>query len=421
MNQRQIISILFADVKGYSGVDNDALFAKLKAHNVDFQRRFLNDSNHFLCNTWGDAFFICSYDPLDLADIALNLRDYYRNSNWQRMGFQDQLSIRIGLHTDTVVVIIEDGIPKDLVGINVNAAARIEPVVEKNEAYCSDTFFKHLSNDPNSNFEGIHLGHLELAKQFGTMDMYKLVRNYESVESQSFQPSPTIKLPDTDSLVLLSIDEKLQILPSQKIQFGDLLKLELAPDGPNGVAFLTDLKNRWIRDNISVAFGTSALIGHVKSVTQTVMAGKGIWEVEIEPKESRYGTLNEVSTSGLSADKIAELRARRILLNEKLPAYNINDQMLDTFIKGYDNPIEVSESPFIELYAQIGNNPQQFLASARLTAVLWLHLSGTVEHILHFDLEIAGSEIKVDFKGQRANRYVGEDPFIIEVKGTCDL
>ena len=74
MNKDQTVSILFSDLKGFSKIKDDNLKAKLVQNLTDVKNHILNQDNNFFCNTWGDAFFICSYNPLDLAEIALKMK-----------------------------------------------------------------------------------------------------------------------------------------------------------------------------------------------------------------------------------------------------------------------------------------------------------------------------------------------------------
>jgi hypothetical protein len=73
---------------------------------------------------------------------------------------------------------------------------------------------------------------------------------------------------------------------------------------------------------IAVAFGMTALWARVVSVKQVVERGGEVWELELQPDENanrRSNVLTEHSFNNYSPDYIAELRARRILLDEKLP------------------------------------------------------------------------------------------------------
>ena len=96
----QIISILFGDIAGYSRLNDDSLYMKVNRLIQDFFLRSLTAENHFFKKTWGDGILICSYDPSDLLEIALDLRDLFRNKNWKRAGFPTRLQIRIGIHAE---------------------------------------------------------------------------------------------------------------------------------------------------------------------------------------------------------------------------------------------------------------------------------------------------------------------------------
>jgi len=86
MNQEIIASVLFADVKGYSKLKNDRDKAKLLTSiRRVVKKHILSAENHFFTNTWGDGFIICSYRPVDAAEIALRMRDTVRTTDWQSL------------------------------------------------------------------------------------------------------------------------------------------------------------------------------------------------------------------------------------------------------------------------------------------------------------------------------------------------
>jgi len=191
--RRQIVSMLFSDVKDYSKIKDDKLYVQLSSEFYEkFKRQHLNEGNHFFSKTWGDAFFICSYDPVDLAEIALNMRDEFKNENWRRKGFGEDLSVRIGVHAELANILLADnGNVKDVVGKNVNSTARIEPIVDPNHVFCSETFYRHLSNEELVRLKGVPLGKRKLAKNFGEIVLYKLLRDYEETESADVSAKPS--------------------------------------------------------------------------------------------------------------------------------------------------------------------------------------------------------------------------------------
>jgi len=204
--KKQIISILFADIKGFSEIKNDKLYSILNSQINNLLDVILTKQNCFFKNTWGDAFFICSHDPIDLVEIAFSLRDFFRNTNWIAKGFPKMLTIRIAVHTEKVIVKYEKGEIKNVIGTNVNSAARIEPMVSPNDIWASN-IFRQLAIDEVSNFEFVDLGIRDLAKEYGKMHLFKVIRDYEQKESNETNtehikeiniPIPKIKKKATD-------------------------------------------------------------------------------------------------------------------------------------------------------------------------------------------------------------------------------
>ena len=107
---------------------------------------------------------------------------------------------------------------------------------------------------------------------------------------------------------------------------------------------------------------------------------------------------------GIPPDEIAKIRARRILLDEKLEDANpvlgqsnvFNQAMSEVYIRGmssssHEPRLQVTESPIPQLYRQFGQTPERFKKFARLTSILYLKLSNTIENVLQLDLELLGT------------------------------
>lgn len=198
--RREVVAILFSDIKGYSRIDDDTLLSKLKANVNDFWKRTLTVSNHNYYNSWGDAFLICSYDPIDLSEIALRLRDEFRNTQWRHLGFDEELAVRIGLHVDSFNLIYEGEKIIDIFGQAVNKAARIEPIVDPNKIFCSKFCYDLLNQETLLKYRFEKLGKRQLAKGWGAMELYELIRDTDSisapVKDATVKPkSRTIKIP----------------------------------------------------------------------------------------------------------------------------------------------------------------------------------------------------------------------------------
>jgi len=182
MVNERIVSMLFSDLKGYSKIKSDEIKTKLvNFTRTDILNQLLNSTNHIYQNTWGDAFFICSDNPVVLAEIALQIRDKIKNKDWMKFGLNEAVAIRIALHAQTAQVIVgPDGTVSNVVGKGVDKTARIEPITEPNEVFCSDVFYKFLINESPQNIRGIAIGRRPLAKNFGDMDLFRLVWTSET-------------------------------------------------------------------------------------------------------------------------------------------------------------------------------------------------------------------------------------------------
>lgn len=185
--------------------------------------------------------------------------------------------------------------------------------------------------------------------------------------------------------------------------------------------------NRLSREQrVAIAYGTTAVEAQIEKVIRSRTDGieEGSILARVEPDQHGYGM--EFSYNGHSAEQIAELRARRILLNELTPSSGrgfpreVLDTVFDTFISG-QGFVTIPESPLPRLRHAFPDD-DSFLDAARLMAVLCLRLSGVVEHVLKLDLTLLHStRLRVSFEGQRHQRFTNVPPYVIKVDGECDL
>ena len=227
------------------------------------------------------------------------------------------------------------------------------------------------------------------------------------------------------------------LVRSQRVETGEVgpifgkpgkITLELLPDDAKTSAALSSLGKAG-NNKVSVAYGSTAHMGTVMDLRQVVDEGREVWVVMLQPDNKAYGgSISEIAFEGYSPDDIAELRARRILLDEEPPKHGrssrdrINKSMLESLVEGMQMPIQVTKSPFPDLFKTLGDDPDFFLAASRLFGVLWLKLSGVVEHILKLDLSLDNATaLHIDFRGQRQRVYQNTEPTIISVEGQCNL
>ena len=131
----------------------------------------------------------------------------------------------------------------------------------------------------------------------------------------------------------------------------------------------------------------------------------------------------EVALGGTSADKLAEMRARRLLLNENpyVETKDINAITRELFISGQGTMLRVQRSPFPELYKQYGSSPTQFLGIAWVHAAVQLRLSACVAEVIELQLTLSNTSLSVFFRGTRKKQYRDSPPYEIRVQGICSL
>ena len=247
---------------------------------------------------------------------------------------------------------------------------------------------------------------------------------------------------DTAEYVLLvSEDGKSYFIPIQNARWDSTeISLELLPESPEGTAFLRTLRrhinNAFARDaHIALAFREDAAWVKPQEIVETASSSQIVWKTVFNEERHRQNDdlFGEMTFGSFSPDKMAEMRARRILLDEKLgelppdfqnrtgPASLFNEVTLEMFVGG-GNGFQISASSIPSVYRSLGQTVGRFEKFARLTSVLQLKLSNTVDEILKLDLKLLNSkEVQVGFRGRRPRQYSNVEPSIIEFNGVCPL
>ena len=245
----------------------------------------------------------------------------------------------------------------------------------------------------------------------------------------------------TEYVLLMSEDGKLYFIPFQNAHWDSTeISLELLPESPEETAFFRSLRKRisevFARDIfIALALRDDAAWVKPKEVVEITSGSKIVWKVAFKEEKHKQNKdpLGEFTFGSFTPEKLAEERAKRILLNKKLPelpddfqnrtgpAGLLNEASLELFIRG-GNGFQISASPIPPLYRFAGKRQAQFEKFARLVSILYLKLSNTVEEILEFDLKLLNpNQVKIKFKGRRHKRYINKEPYEFEVDGTCQL
>ena len=288
------------------------------------------------------------------------------------------------------------------------------------------------------------VGYLDL-RSMTIEEVYKaLVRKLSGTTSQTttdFTNAAVVEEDSTEYVLLNSEDGKLYFFPVQNTRWDSTeISLELLPESPEDTAFLRSLRSHisdvFARDvHIALALREDAAWVKPQEIVETASGSQIVWKVvlNVERHRKNGNPLGEITFGSFSPDKIAEMRARRILLNEKLgelpqdfqnqtgTAGLFNEVSLEVFVRG-SNGFQISTSTIPFLYRSIGQTVGRFEKFARLISVLHLKLSNTVEEILKLDLKLLNPEqVEIKFKGRRSKRYVNVKPSIIEFDGICPL
>lgn len=228
-------------------------------------------------------------------------------------------------------------------------------------------------------------------------------------------------------LALFYLDDGMFTVPIHALEKEKALKLTLLPDSENQVIRLRSLSS--VTKHFGIAYDSTAAFVRLRTIRELIdSSGKKIeLKLEIEPLKNSFGS--EMSYSHLTPDKIAELRARRILLDEKLPKSGagglngkLNDITLESFVAGRiagGNLISVSGSPIPLLAKSMGIDSAEFVTVARLACILLLVLTGTVEHVAHLELKTTANGVDIRFEGVRMKVYANVEATRLSVTGLC--
>lgn len=184
-NIKKDYSILFADIKGFSELTpyQQKIFPNEVLGRIS-PILYSNDYNVEQANTWGDGIvaFFSSYTSA--VRCALALRDVFRTTQWHESGLPN-LKIRISLNSGEVFEVY-DPIRKikTYTGVEINRAARLEPIVLPNHVYATK-FFVARCTDPNIKF--LPLGKIPLPKGWGEEEIFVVGRaEHENLDANEF-------------------------------------------------------------------------------------------------------------------------------------------------------------------------------------------------------------------------------------------
>jgi hypothetical protein len=198
------------------------------------------------------------------------------------------------------------------------------------------------------------------------------------------------------------------------------ISLLVNPEDHRDFSFLNRLQRG---EKIIVAYTYKVAFCRIIDSILLTRQGRSQVQVKLQVEESDFLPSMEVGFSSTSADKLAELRARRLLLNEN-PASessDINAVTRELFLGGMDTQLRIERSPFPATFQAFGDNPRRFLEISWVLAVMQLKLSACVEQVEQLVLTLQDANLLVEFSGKRKKKFQNEPAYEVRIKGVCTL
>ena len=177
-NVREPRSIIFGDFAGFSRIDERRLPAFLEQVMGRIAAVLATKADEILFrNTWGDAVFVIVSTPTIAAELALELSECLVAPGLEEFMSPTEPGMRIGLHHGPVMQAFDPvtGRP-GYFGSEVTRAARLEPVTPAGKVYATQSFAAMLALTADHAFRCRYVGHVPLAKDYGTFPMHLLAR-----------------------------------------------------------------------------------------------------------------------------------------------------------------------------------------------------------------------------------------------------
>lgn len=186
--------VMFFDVKDYSKLKDSSL---KDFHNYVFKdladiiEKIDTSESSYRClykNTWGDGITLLHKDCFKIAEIGLFFRDYFsEDDNYIHYDNlrAETLRARIAIHKCRFLYAY-DPIRESpgFFGQDVVRGARIEPITDAGTVYITSEFKRELEDNIEiygmcEKYQFELIGNIELAKTFGTKEIWKLKRYRE--------------------------------------------------------------------------------------------------------------------------------------------------------------------------------------------------------------------------------------------------
>lgn len=172
----ELVAILFADVVGFSKFTEDQIPAFV-THFFGAISKLLENAQYapLQRNTWGDGLYFVFKDARSAGLVGLEICRMVSNTDWTKLGFPKNLSIRIGLHCGPVFRLTNPITGQlDFTGTHVSRAARIEPITPPGEVFASQAFAAISEAAGIKEFACDYVGQTPMAKNYGVFPTYRV-------------------------------------------------------------------------------------------------------------------------------------------------------------------------------------------------------------------------------------------------------
>jgi 8-oxo-dGTP pyrophosphatase MutT (NUDIX family)/class 3 adenylate cyclase len=175
-------NVLFGDVKGYSGLDNEQL--KTFAETIlPLAAQRIQNYKYFHVNTWGDGIIVASEEILETARIGMELRDLFENLDWNRYNLPP-LDIRLSMHHGEYFQGKDPFTAAGLLtGRSIILAARIEPITTPGRIWITEAaavMLREAERATQPHFATDEIGPIALPKGAGEERLFLLRRCKEA-------------------------------------------------------------------------------------------------------------------------------------------------------------------------------------------------------------------------------------------------
>jgi class 3 adenylate cyclase len=439
--QRTLAAIVFTDVVGYS-----ALMAANEEYTLDLLRRDFQIMKQ-LCQrfegkvlkTIGDSILMYFSSAVKavgcaqamqatLAELAANLAP------------EDVLIHRIGIHLGDVFF---NG--SDVMGDGVNLAARLQAEAQPGGICMSQTIYDVVKNPL-----GLKVTDLiprKLKNIPGSVMVYQIppIGSNPYSDRWDFRGTELESSSDESELIVYSSGQSVLLhdrffqLETYSHNADGRLIIQIPSQSDRDDAAIQSLRPTLEQSPlIKFAYQNDGLLVKVRSVEASPRPDGKLWTLTLEPKPIKMDAhAVEQSYKGrkqsYSADDIAKLKVRRLLLNDPPKLVMLRDaqifsptmadrEMLENLIKSSPTPIKIEDCVLQSLYPQYKNQPRVFLELARLQAIFFLKAAGVVEQVTELALgPICHGKVHVRFRGKKRTVYTGFEPSVIEIEGDCSL